>query len=383
MPKMLVRSFLDVAPLLPERTSVLLRSDHGKGKSQITRLYAKRVQERHGLKDFPFIDRRLSQQSEGDLIGLPSTDGNVTRFNPPDWFKQACDRPCFIHLDELNRATNEVMQAAFQIVLDYELNGHKLHPLTRVAASININAQYSVNEMDPALLDRFWCVDLDPDVDDWLIWARDRNPETGGNIHPTIIDFIANDPKWLDTPKNADTREVQPSRRSWEKVHKALTGTKLIDDPKNPMFYQMCLGFIGTEATIKFKSFAESVDSRFEGKDILNNYAKVRSKIVGVSQERLNVAMEKLIDYVDTDIKVLTDEQGANLKAFMQDLEGELRVALWGKLVKDGMNKIELAKSVHKHCVSLIMEVFNVPVGEAGIGVIPNIPGIFTSNKSK
>src|SRR5437867_2646181 len=88
-------------------------------------------------------------------VTFPSTDWNVTRFNPPEWYMQACERPMVLFLDELNRATNEVMQAAFQIVLDRQLNGWKLHPLTRVYAAINMGANYTVNEMDPALLDRF------------------------------------------------------------------------------------------------------------------------------------------------------------------------------------------------------------------------------------
>mgnify|MGYP003338804908 CR=1 FL=1 len=97
MTTMQVRTFLKVAPLLPRETSVLLRGAHGIGKSQVVRQVAKGF----GLQ---VTDRRLSQMSEGDMIGLPSTDGEVTRFNPPSWYKEACDRPMCLFLDELNRA---------------------------------------------------------------------------------------------------------------------------------------------------------------------------------------------------------------------------------------------------------------------------------------
>src|SRR6266567_850685 len=139
MTTMSVRTFLKVGRSLPANISVLLRAPHGVGKSQVVRQLGRSIaddlQKAGSVKDAELvehIDRRLSQMSEGDVIGLPSTDGNVTRFNPPDWFKRACDKPCILFLDELNRATPEVMQAAFQIVLDRELNGWKLHPLTRV-----------------------------------------------------------------------------------------------------------------------------------------------------------------------------------------------------------------------------------------------------------
>jgi MoxR-like ATPase len=137
MTTMQVRTFLKVAPLLPKTTSVLLRGAHGIGKSQVVRQVAGLIATVEGIPSFEVIDRRLSQMSEGDMIGLPSTDGEVTRFNPPTWYKQACDKPVCLFLDELNRATPEVMQAAFQVVLDRELNGWKLHPQTRVFAAIN------------------------------------------------------------------------------------------------------------------------------------------------------------------------------------------------------------------------------------------------------
>ena len=116
MTTMSIKTFLSVANVLPGTTSVLLRGPHGIGKSQVVR----KVAEGFGLE---VIDRRLSQMTEGDMIGLPSTDGEVTRFNPPEWFKRACVAPVALFLDELNRATPEVMQAAFQVVLDRELNG--------------------------------------------------------------------------------------------------------------------------------------------------------------------------------------------------------------------------------------------------------------------
>ena len=108
---MSIATFTTVVPVLPASTSILLRGPHGIGKSQVVRLAARLISAKENLPDFPVIDRRLSQMSEGDMIGLPSTDGEVTRFNPPDWYKRACDKPQVLFLDELNRATHEVRQA--------------------------------------------------------------------------------------------------------------------------------------------------------------------------------------------------------------------------------------------------------------------------------
>jgi hypothetical protein len=82
--QMHVRTVLSVVPQLPAAISVLFRGNHGIGKSQVVAQLRNLIKESDpNLGDFPLIDRRLSQLTEGDIIGLPSTDGEVTRFNPP------------------------------------------------------------------------------------------------------------------------------------------------------------------------------------------------------------------------------------------------------------------------------------------------------------
>lgn len=353
MTTMSITTFLSVASVLPGTTSVLLRGPHGIGKSQVVRQVAKGF----GLE---VIDRRLSQMTEGDMIGLPSTDGEVTRFNPPEWFKHACVAPVALFLDELNRATPEVMQAAFQVVLDRELNGWKLHPETRVYAAVNASAAYTVNEMDPALLDRFWTIDLTPSVEDWLAWAED-------NVHTNVVSFIKTNQKWLDSPKNAEPSAVSPSRRSWERLSAALVKAGVVDQPDGPLFYPICLGFVGTEATIAFHGYVKTMDRQVSGEEIVNKYAEVKPKVAKLGQEKLNVAIEKVTEYLfASNITTLDDTQGQNLRDFMKDLPGELRTVAWSKWTSKGVEKLELAKSLHKWCVDSILETFGVKRPAAG-----------------
>lgn len=355
MTTMQIRTFLKIAPILPKDTSVLLRGGHGIGKSQLVRQVAAIIAKNGNLSNFEVIDRRLSQMSEGDMIGLPSTDGEVTRFNPPEWYKRACEKPVCLFLDELNRATPEVMQAAFQIVLDRELNGCKLHPETRVFSAINTGGAYTVNEMDPALLDRFWAIDLTPDVIDWLAWAKESN-----NINEHIISFIAGNDKWLDPPKNCDNSTISPSRRSWERLSIALTQINLTEDPNNAAFYPVCLGYIGTEATIAYHGFMKTIDLQVSGKEIIEDFSNVKNKIEKLGQEKLNIAIEKVAHYITTNITVLDNNQGSNLKEFMDYLPAELRISAWSKLTAGGIEKLELAKSIHKWCVEGVLAVFSI-----------------------
>jgi hypothetical protein len=352
MTTMSIKTFNAVASKLPVETSVLLRGPHGIGKSQVVRQLAKAF----GLD---VIDRRLSQMSEGDMIGLPSTDGEVTRFNPPDWFKRACKTSVCLFLDELNRATPEVMQAGFQIVLDRELNGWKLHPQTRVYAAVNASAAYTVNEMDPALLDRFWTIDLTPTVADWVTWARD------GHVHDYVVDFISANEKWLDAPKDSEPGKVTPSRRSWERLSHALVSTGIAEDPSNELFYPMCLGYVGTEATIAYHSFVKTIDNQVTGEEILRDYDKVKKKVAKLGQEKQNVLIEKVADAVSK-MKTMTEVQGTHLGAFFKDLPGELRVSAWAKLTQGaGVENLEMAKLIHKYCVESVLQVFGVSADAA------------------
>ena len=356
MTTMQIRTFLKVAPLLPKETSILLRGAHGIGKSQVVRQVAELIAIKDGIKDFEIIDRRLSQMSEGDMIGLPSTDGEVTRFNPPEWYKRACVNPSCLFLDELNRATPEVMQAAFQVVLDRELNGWKLHPQTRVFAAINTGGNYNVNEMDPALLDRFWAIDLTPDINDWVTWAKDSK-----KIHDNVITFIVGNDKWLDPPRTGEATAVSPSRRSWERLSHALVQVGIAEQPDSLLFYPLCLGYIGTEATIAFHDYVKTIESQVSGKEILESYPEIKSKIDRLGQEKLNVAIDKVADYIIKHVSVVNDVQGKNLKEFMEALPAELRVAAWSKFTAQGIEKLELTKSIHKWCVASILDALSVP----------------------
>lgn len=393
---MSIETFLKVGPKLPPFTSILLRAPHGVGKSKVTRTLGRLIQAANRYPTFEVIDRRLGQLTEGDIVGLPSTDGEVTRFNPPDWYKKACKAPCLVFLDELNRGTNEVMQAAFQIVLDHELNGWKLHPETRVVSAVNVGGQYNVNEIDPALLDRFFVVDLAPTTKDFLNFGDEAYHEDGSandkvkaaikakiggkNIAPLILDFIRQNDKWLNPPKNAESGKVGTSRRSWEALSDALVYGDLLDKAgeKDGLFYPTCVGFIGVEATTDFMDFAKTVNGRFTGEELLNGYTSMRPRMKKLFQKAdvMNAAVEKVADFLQTIDKV-TPEQGANLGDLFEDLLYEHRINLWSKITSRGIDKLELAKSVHPYCIKHILDVFDVPFGQVGVGVQPNIPGMF------
>ena len=89
-----INTFVQVISKLPPQIAVLAKGPTGIGKSHIVHQIGDRL-------DMEVIDRRLSQMTEGDIIGLPELVDGVTRFAPIDWFVRACNEPVILFFDEL------------------------------------------------------------------------------------------------------------------------------------------------------------------------------------------------------------------------------------------------------------------------------------------
>lgn len=345
------KTCISVLNILPNDLSILLRGKHGIGKSQVVYQIAEGFAQQLNQKVDAFvIERRLSQMSEGDMIGLPELVDGITRFAPPDWFMDCCRNPRVLFLDEFNRATPEVMQAAFQIVLDRKLNGHALHPETRVYAAINHSMDYIINDMDPALLDRFWVVDLEPTPEDWFSWAKEK-----GKIDELVYDFLFANRSHLEHNGNHDPGKVYPSRRSWDRLNRALLKASLMSEPENPLFYNISIGLVGSEASISLTEYAKNRNREITAEDILVRWSKVKNKIDALGPEKWNILNEKIGDHVKE--HKITKTQAKNLAEYFKALPGEHAIQLWTVVAMTGPDNIKaLHELVWRETVDLLHE---------------------------
>jgi len=275
--------------------------------------------------ELPVVERRASQMTEGDLVGLPSIEGNRTSFNPPDWFKQACEEPVVLFLDEVDRATLEVRQGIFELTDSRKLNGHYLHADTLVFAAINggeHGEQYQVNEMDPAELDRWSVWDIEPTVEDWLDWGKE-------NVDSLIWDFINQNRDHLEHNGDIEPNKRYPSRRSWDRLNQVLVGANLMEAP-GPQMFALAQSFVGFEAAVAFNDFAQNYDRQVTVDQLLNGE---RADALAKFSLNDNCALiEKLA--ASGKLEEASEEQIKNVAQFFVNIESEAAMKLWEAITK-------------------------------------------------
>lgn len=128
--------------------NVLLIGTHGIGKSTVT----KAIADKAGLKFKYYSASTLDPFA--DLVGIPVPDrekGTMAFYRPKD-----LEEAEFLMFDELNRAHPRVLNAVMEIIQFKSVNGTPLPNLKMVWAAINPPGDdYQVEELDPALVDRF------------------------------------------------------------------------------------------------------------------------------------------------------------------------------------------------------------------------------------
>ena len=348
------KTFRAIVPhVTAARFPVLLRGRHGVGKSQV-------VYQLAGDLGLPVVERRASQMTEGDLLGLPSTDGAVTTWNPPAWFKTACDEPVVLFLDEVDRATPEVRQGIFELTDSRKLAGFCLHADTIIVAAVNggeHGAQYQVGEMDPAELDRYTVFDVEPSHEDWLDWAKTE-------VDGLIWDFINQNRNHLEHAGDFEPNKVYPSRRSWDRLNQAASGADLLgEDADAGTIFNLAAAFVGFEAAVALQDFFVNYSRQVTVEDIL-----VKGEIDRTSDFTINdhSALVEKMEATAAFAEALPTEQVQNLANYFVTLPSEVAMKLWIVLGNGEIqNTVELHQSSAADGTSVSGYLVELLTGEA------------------
>jgi hypothetical protein len=348
-----IKNFIKTVENLPPHIAVLMRASTGVGKSALVNQIAKN-------KNMPLIDVRASIMSEGDVGGYPDIEGmkekGIMTFCMPSWFVRCCKEPVVLFLDELNRGLPAVQQSFFQIVLDRQLgndengNPYDIHPETRIFAAINHGNEYDVNDMDPALLRRFWAVDIEPTTGDWTKWAKKNN------IDNLIIEFVKTRTSnlYVDLSK-VKPGDVFPTPASWARLDESLKylNIDLIEDREKLNLFNLSIGFLGQETSIEFTDFVKRYEIIVSPEDLLKSYDKCKDKLNKMSNDKINSLIERLGEH--SVLNNWTVSQSKNVAKLAKSVSEEMALHLWAVVTK-GKN-IESITSLHKEIGDYIVDV--------------------------
>jgi hypothetical protein len=246
-----------------------------------------------------FIDLRLSQLESADVRGIPVPDMamGISKWLPPEFLpfkgsKKWEGTSGVLLLDEFNRARPDVLQAAFQLVLDRKVGMHEIMDSWFIIAAGNLGEQdkTDVVEMDSALKNRFIHFSVDLDLDSWMEWANKAG------VNRDIINFIQSKPNYLYfTAKEDDNVFITP--RSWEKFSKILEQ----NSDEDPAKITSLLGpdIIGTAASF----FIKYLESReiVSGMDVVTKFKtdkKIQGKIKAMQRDMVYALNNDVVDAI-------------------------------------------------------------------------------------
>jgi len=318
--------------IIDAKFPILIRGRHGIGKSTI--VY--QIAEQRGL---PVVERRASQMTEGDLLGLPKVEGNVTQWLAPEWLHNACNNPVILFLDEVDRATMEVRQGIFELCDSRKIAGYTLHEDTVIFACVNGGGdhgdQYQVGEMDPAELDRYTVFDVKPTVEDWLSWAD-------GNVNQVLWDFINDNHSHLEHNDDYKPNKGYPSRRSWERLSKTIANQDMKALAKSGTLYHLTTAFVGFEAAVALVDYVNKYQKIVTVEDILDGKHKLTEKFK-INDHNALIERFKQSKVFDRD---LTDDELVNVAEYFVTLPSELGMVFF-QVVSKGKSVAHNAHGIH------------------------------------
>lgn len=251
--------------------SVMLWGPPGIGKSTLVREVAKKA-------NMPFTAFFLSHYTPPDWTGIPSLNekNKTTSFNPPE--RLLADilpaikegKPVIVFLDELNKATKDLLSMIHQFILEGEFsNGMKLPPGSVIVAAGNQQRYVpTVHLFDAALTNRMGHINMTFDVNQWY------NAFGVKYVDSDILTFVMSNSEWFyKMGKDVMSQEPFPTPRSWTKasdMYRALVEEKGRDKARDDP-YPIGM-FCGASAQTAFTDYMrnrerfQKMDKILEGK---------------------------------------------------------------------------------------------------------------------
>ena len=317
----------------PANQNIMLVGRHGIGKSEILTQYYT------GLHNIPVVPLFLGQMADpGDIIGLPHKNEETgrTEFMPPFWFP-IDNQPIVLFLDELNRARPEILQVVQDLVLNKTLAGRKLPEGSRIVSAINSGEEYTLTDIDPALLSRFNVYRFVPTTVEWIRWA------SLNGVNERVIDFISTHEDMLESKYTnmTDSTEKHADRRSWKRVSDFMNACPY-DICKNDSdvitWRKSIAGIIGDMVGSAFCDFLKEGEA-ISPELIFENFDKVIPMLNRCDTLRLMTVTMRVCIYVDrmdpVHNQAIAKDMSDGLIRYIKYLKEEAKTSSYGTVSRE------------------------------------------------
>lgn len=277
---------------------------------------------------FRYMDIRLSMVDETDVGLYPSVteiDVNGTMikcldFVVPRWAIEANKQPTIIHFEELNRAPQQVRNAALQILLERQIGtDFTFNENVLMMSSGNLGDEdgTDVEEFDAALNNRLVHLNHTLSPDEWI------NDFSMDNCHGLITSFIKAHPEQMY--KTSENTKGYATPRSWTMLSEFIVCNYGVDaSPRDflPMLKEVASGYIGN-SSIKFIQYCEDM-LNISIQDILNNYDGIKKDLEKYNRDKNSELIQSL---KEIDISKLNEKQLQNIVKFLKNIGDDEKTA--------------------------------------------------------
>ncbi len=298
----------------PKQGVLYITAKPGVAKSAIARSIATKM-------DHQYLDIRLSMVDETDVGLYPSlsemdVDGKTIKcldFVVPRWAVEANKRPTIIHFEELNRASQQVRNAALQILLERQIGvDFKFNDNVLMMSSGNLGDEdgTDVEEFDMALNGRLIHFKHVLSPKEWLEnFAK-------SNVHPSIVSYLEAHPE--DLYKTMEGHAANATNRTWTFLSEFILANFGVDStPREflPLLQKVASSYIGNTA-VQFLRYCEDM-MNISINDVMNNYDGIEKDLKRYQRDKKSELIQSL---KNIDLNPLSEKQLANLTKFLKSV---------------------------------------------------------------
>ena len=278
--------------------------------------------------NFRYMDIRLSMVDETDVGLYPSineieVDGKMVKcldFVVPRWAVEANKQPTIIHFEELNRASQQVRNAALQILLERQIGtdfNFNENVLMMSSGNLGDEDGTDVEEFDSALNNRLVHINHTLSVDEWL------GDFAVNNCHKLITSFIKAHPEQMY--KSSENTKAYATPRSWTMLSEFIVCNYGEDaSPRDflPLLKEVASGYLGNSA-VKFVQYCEDM-LNISIQDVLNDYDRIKKDLEKYNRDKNSELIQSL---KEIEITKLTEKQLANVVKFLNNVGDDEKTA--------------------------------------------------------